>query len=98
MAGGGGVEETSLRCLFELKLYKRDHKVQSVSCVALGCFYFLLCSVWTELSVCLCAVTSVTHSVDITGPVLEVGDSQELKGSQLNPEWPLSQPVLEYDA
>lgn len=55
--------------------------------------------------------TSVTHSENITsslslsGPVLEVEGSQESRGSQLNPERPLSWPVLgiregllEYDA
>lgn len=32
-----------------------------------GCFHFLICSGWREVSACLCSATSVTHSGNITG-------------------------------
>lgn len=76
--------------------------IQSLGCMALGRLLLLvLCSTWTEVSVCPFCYFSYSFSerhwiAPLSGPVLEVGDSQGWRA--VNPERPLSRPVLEYAA
>lgn len=87
----------------ELTLYKKEHKI--LSCVALGRLRPLPPLLHVDRRLCLPVLCYFSYSfrehhwiASLSGLMLEVGDSQELKGSQLNLERPLSQPGLESDA